>query len=155
MQFIPRTNRSAAVALICAIALSAVALLATVGRASAQSAPSPITVTVPVADVTADGVSLRPKGPMGDLFEESYRPSTPGVIQRQDAVGVGTAQGHGVFVGTVNLKRGQIIYAGSTTDQDDNTYAVLGGTGGYIGAHGVLITKTISRTQVQITIQLS
>ena len=80
--------------------------------------------------------SLAPKGATGDLFEESYEPTGPGPIRRQDLLGVGTYQAHGIFLGTVNLSGGQIVYASSTTDQDNNTYAVLGGTGKYVGARG-------------------
>ena len=74
--------------------------------------------------VSAGGVSLAPKGATGDLFEESDKPTGPGPIRRQDLLGVGTYQAHGIFLGTVNLSGGQIVYAGSTTDQDNNTYAV-------------------------------
>lgn len=144
------------VLLICAALLTTAALLISSSTdANGQQAQSPIIATVPVSAVSAGGVSLAPKGATGDLFEESYEPTGPGPIRRQDLLGVGTYQAHGIFLGTVNLSGGQIVYAGSTTDQDNNTYAVLGGTGKYVGARGELTTKALSRTHVRITIQLS
>ncbi len=151
-----RTGIRATVAAMVVLTIpAAVSLAAAPGGARAQASQDRITVIVPVGDVSAGGASLAPKGQMGDLFEESYRPSSSGAVERQDAIGVGAAGGRGVFLGTVNLKGGQIIYAGSTDDQDDTTYAVLGGTGRYVGSHGLLTTSTINRAHVRITIQLS
>jgi hypothetical protein len=57
-----------------------------------------------------------------------------------------------VFLGTITLTHGEIVYAGSTRDQDNTSYAILGGTGSYQGAQGKVTTHTISRARVQITI---
>jgi hypothetical protein len=133
-----------------AACLTGAAVLAT--TATGQTAGSVIRLTVPVSAVRAHGTDVPPKGPSpGDSFQESYAPANPGQIIRQDAIAVATFD-RGVFLGTITLTDGEIVYAGSTHDQDNTTYAILGGTGSYQAAQGTVTTHTISRSRVQITI---
>src|ERR1700722_3654063 len=111
-----------------------------------------IRFTVPVSAVHAHATKVAPKGMSpGDGFQESYRPTHPGAVIHQDAIAVATFDG-GIFLGTITLKHGELVYAGSTQDQDNTTYAIVGGTRSYQDARGTVTTHTISRTRVQITI---
>jgi hypothetical protein len=137
-----------------AAALAAILAGAAVVTATAtgQPAASVTRLTVPISAVRAHATDVAPKGTSpGDGFEESYAPARPGQIIRQDAIAVATFD-QGVFLGTITLKHGEIVYAGSTRDQDNTTYAILGGTGSYQAAQGTVTTHTISRSRVQITI---
>jgi hypothetical protein len=109
---------------------------------------------VPVSAVRAHATDVAPKGfSPGDGFQESYAPARPSQVIRQDAVAVATFD-QGVFLGTVTLKQGEIVYAAGTRDQDNTSYAILGGTGRYQGAQGTVTTRTVSRSRVQITIAI-
>ncbi len=137
-------------AAVLAACLTAAAVIT--ATATGQPAARVIRLTVPVSAVRTHGTDVAPKGPSpGDGFQESYAPGRPGQVIRQDSIAVATF-GQGVFLGTITLKDGEIVYAGSTRDQDNTTYAILGGTGSYQGAQGTLTTHAISRSRVQITI---
>ncbi len=141
-----KTTRAAALAAV----VAAAAIVTT--TATGQPAARVIRFTVPVSAAHAHGTDVAPKGMSpGDGFQESYAPARPGPVIRQDAIAVATFD-QGVFMGTVTLKSGEIVYAGSTRDQDNTTYAILGGTGSYQAAQGTVTTHTISRSRVQITI---
>jgi len=66
-----------------------------------------------------------------------------------------TAEDVDALLGTVTLKNGQIVYAGTTTDQDDFQYAILGGSGAYSAARGTLTLHTVDRGHVRVTIALA
>lgn len=120
--------------------------------ATGQPAARVIRLTVPTSAVRAHATDLAPKGTSpGDGFQESYVPTRPDQVIRQDAIAVATFD-QGVFLGTIMLTHGEIVYAGSTRDQDNATYAILGGTGSYQAVQGTVTTHTISRSRVRITI---
>ncbi len=124
----------------------------TTAIATGQAGGSVIRLTVPVSAVHAHATKVAPRGMSpGDGFQESYRPTHPGEVIEQDAIAVATFDG-GVFLGTITLEHGEIVYAGSTQDQDNTTYAIVGGTRSYQDVRGTVTTHTISRTRVQITI---
>ncbi|HTU31034.1 MAG TPA: hypothetical protein VMF07_16720 [Solirubrobacteraceae bacterium] len=130
--------------------LTGAAALAT--TATGRPEPQVIQVTVPINAVHAHETDTPPKGPSpGDGFQASYVPARPTEVLREDLVGIGTF-GRGVGLATIQLRHGEIVYAGSTRDQDNTVYAILGGTGIYLGATGSVTTHTISRSQVQLTI---
>lgn len=133
------------------IALLTGAAVAT-ANTSGQPGASVIRLSVPTAAVRAHGTDVAPKGASpGDTFQESYAPARPSKVIRQDAIAVATF-GRGVFLGTITLKDGEIVYGGSADDQDNSAYAILGGTGGYHDAQGTVTTHAISPSRVQITI---
>jgi hypothetical protein len=142
----------AKLALAAALAAGLTAAAVVTATAAGQPAASVIRLTVPVSAVRAHATDVAPKGfSPGDSFQESYTPARPGQVIRQDAVAVATFN-RGVLLGTITLKQGEIVYAGSTHDQDNTSYAILGGTGSYQGAQGTVTTHTTSRSRVQITI---
>ena len=137
-----------------AAALAAVLAIAAVITATATGQPVArvIRLTVPMSAVRAHSTDVAPKGTSpGDGFQESYAPARPDQVIRQDAIAVATFD-QGVFLGTITLKHGEIIYAGSTGDQDNTAYAIIGGSGSYQAAQGTVTTHTISRSRVRITI---
>jgi hypothetical protein len=138
--------------LAAALAACVTAAAVVTTTATGQPAANVIRLTVPVSAVHAHATDVAPKGPSpGDGFQESYTPARPGQVIRQDAIAVATFD-RGVFLGTITLTHGEIVYAGSARDQDNSSYAILGGTGSYQGAQGNVTTHTISRARVQITI---
>jgi hypothetical protein len=136
------------------VALAALVTGAAQLTASAQghAAKTVIRLTVPINAVRAHGTDIAPKGPSaGDGFQESYIATQPGELRRQDAIGIATFQ-RGIFLGTITLNNGQIVYAGSTNNQDNTAYAILGGTGTYQTARGTLTTHPLPHGRLQITI---
>jgi hypothetical protein len=105
-----------------------------------------IHVVVPIDRVTASEGT-------GVSFRESYIPRGKSKVVRQDAFGIGTFKGEGLFLGAITLHGGQIIYGGATTNQDDNVYAILGGTKTYADTRGTVTLHPISSKQVAITIK--
>ena len=135
-----------------AVLLTSAAIIT--ATATGQPGASVIRLTVPISAVRANETDVAPKGESpGDGFQESYTPARPGQVIRQDAIAIGTFD-RGVFLGTITLRQGVIVYGGSTYDQDNTAYAILGGTGTYQGAQGTVTTHAISRTSVQVTITI-
>ncbi|HZS23458.1 MAG TPA: hypothetical protein VFA30_00605 [Gaiellaceae bacterium] len=142
-----RLRRSVAVTTIAVVVLAGAAFAA---QSHAQSsAATRITVVVPIASIRA----ADPSKSVGH-FRESYVPKRPAAILGQTAVGLATFD-RGTLLGTITLRGGQIVYAASTADQDNATYAILGGTGRYVGATGTVATKTLDRAHVRVTITLA
>ncbi len=109
-------------------------------------------LTVSLSSVRFHATHVGSKGlSPGDGFQESWLPNHPGAARRQDAVAIATFQ-QGVFLGTVTFKDGQIVYTGSTNNQDNATYAIIGGTGTDQGARGTLSTHSLPHGRLQITI---
>jgi hypothetical protein len=136
--------------LAAAAAITTAALAAT--SATGRTGATVIRFTVPVSAVRSHGIDVPPKGrSAGDSFQESYVPSAATHVRRQDAIGISTF-GRATFLGTITLKNGQIVYAGTTNNQDDTAYAILGGTGAYGTARGTVTTHTLSQGRVEITI---
>jgi hypothetical protein len=136
--------------LVAAAAITAAALAAT--SATGRTGATVIRFTVPVSAVRSHGIDVPPKGSSaGDGFQESYVLAAAGKLRRQDAIGISTF-GRATFLGTITLKNGQIVYAGTTNNQDDTAYAILGGTGAYETARGTVTTHTLPQGRVEITI---
>ena len=136
---------------IAAVACALVASTAFVHSASGDSNPGTITFVVPVSSVRAQDPS-KTAGP--DYFRETWTPKRAAPVVRQDSVGF-VEFDRGTFLGTVTLARGQIVYGGTTQDQDDFQYAILGGSGSYADARGTLTLHTIDRGHVRVTIALA
>jgi hypothetical protein len=90
----------------------------------------------------------------GDTFQETYHPAAPSSLRRQDASAVATFGKHVEILGTVRLGGGKLVYAGTTTDMDNATYAILGGTGDYTGAGGTVTLASAGPRKVRVTISL-
>jgi hypothetical protein len=136
--------------MLLAATIATAALAAT--SATGHTRATVIRFTVPVGAVRGHGIDVPPKGPSaGDGFQESYVPAVATQLRRQDAIGISTF-GRATFLGTITLKNGQIVYAGTTNNQDNTAYAILGGTGAYRTARGTVTTHTLPHSRVEITI---
>jgi hypothetical protein len=137
-----------------ALAPAVVAVAVAANAASGSTGATIIRFTVPTSAVQAHGSDVAPKGQSpGDGFQESYIPKTAGRLRRQDAVAIGVFRGGGTFLGTLTLSNGQIVYAGTTTNQDDATYAIIGGTGRFATTSGTVTTQSVPGNRVRITIR--
>lgn len=142
--------RKYALATAVALIASATAVIAT--TAPAETGPSVTRLIVPLNYVHFHATSSGSKAiSPGDGFQESWLPPHPATASRQDAVAIATFR-QAVFLGTITLKDGQLVYAGSTNNQDNAVYAVIGGTGIYPGARGTMSTHPLSHARLQITI---
>ncbi|HTR69064.1 MAG TPA: hypothetical protein VMH41_02400 [Mycobacteriales bacterium] len=147
--------RAASVALVASALLAIAAPV--VARGSSPSAEKTTTLrfTVPTAAVKAHATNVGPHAMSpGDGFQESYRPRNTGPLRRQDAIGIAT-YGRGMFLGSISVTGGQILYAGATDNQDHTSYAILGGTGRYARASGTVQLRPISSTRVRITLTVT
>ena len=146
----------AATAVLLATAGSALAHGAASGSATTRAAvPTVLRFRVPVAEVRAHSTDNPPHDvSAGDTFQESYKPRAKSALRHQDSIATATFGGRATFLGTVNLTGGQIVYAGTTTNQDDNVYSILGGTGRYRSAAGTLALHPASRRVETVTITL-
>jgi hypothetical protein len=109
-----------------------------------------ITIVVPLAQVHAQD----PKKPAPPYyFRETWAPNSSQVV-RQDQVGF-VNFGAGTFLGTITRHDGQIVYAATTKDQDNTTYAILGGTRAYATARGTVTLHTLDARHVRVTIRLA
>ena len=138
--------RTAAVLALSALVVAAA--LVGISRASGAEGAKPITFIVPVASVRAQDPATS-----ASYFRESWTPGHDSPVVRQDSVGF-SEFGRGTFLGTVTLTNGQIVYAGTTSDQDDFQYAIIGGTGAYAASRGTLTLRTIDQGHVRVTIAL-
>jgi hypothetical protein len=139
--------------LLVALTLTAgTAALITTTNAAGQTGPSVMRLIVPLSYVHFHATGVGPKGiSPGDGFQESWLPSHPAAASRQDAIAIATFR-QAVFLGTITLNDGQLVYAGSTNNQDNAVYAIIGGTGRYQGARGTMNTHSLPRARLQITI---
>ena len=142
-----RFGRAGTVTMLLVLAVGgAVAGVAAARGSSTQT----ITLVVPLAQVRAQDPQ-KPAPP--SYFRETWAPNSRQVV-RQDSVGF-VNFGAGTFLGTITLRSGQIVYAATTSDQDNTTYAILGGTRTYSSARGTVTLHTIDNGHVGITIRLA
>lgn len=129
---------------------SAAAVITT--NAAGQTGPSVMRLIVPLSYVHFHATSNGSKAiSPGDGFQESWLPPHAATPSRQDAVAIATFR-QAIFLGTITLKDGQLVYAGSTNNQDNATYAIIGGTGHYQGDRGTMSTRSLPQGSLQITI---
>jgi hypothetical protein len=129
-----------------ALTVATAVSLAVAWAAFASTGGHTIRVIVPVGQVLArEGTGVN--------FRSSYIPHGKSAIVRQDSFGIGTFVNEGLFLGAVTLHNGQIVYSGATANQDDFSYAILGGNGAYADARGTVTLHPISKTQVAVTIK--
>lgn len=146
-----RLSRTAATMAVVALALAAA--VAGIARAEPAGGQTRISFVVPIASVKAQDPAMRAGSAAPDYFREAWTPRHSRTVVRQDGVGFLEFR-EGTFLGTVTLERGQIVYAGTTTDQDDFQYAILGGSGVYAAARGTLTLHKVDRAHVRVTISL-
>jgi len=124
---------------------------AVAGIAAARGGSSrTITIIVPLAQVQAHDPT-RPAPPY--YSRETWAPNSSQVV-RQDQVGF-VNFGAGTFLGTITRRDGQIVYAATTKDQDNTTYAILGGSGAYATARGTVTLHALDARHVRVTIRVT
>jgi hypothetical protein len=142
-----------AIAATAAVVIAGTPMIAR-GSSPSHDAIATMRFNVPIAAVRAHGINVGPhRMSPGDSFQESYRPAHATGLRRQDAIGIAT-YGRGMFLGSITVSGGQLIYSGATNNQDDTSYAIVGGTGKYAEAAGTVRLHPISRTRVQITVNV-
>ena len=145
-----RPIRKYVLATAVALIASATAIIAT--TAAAKARPNVIRLIVPLSYVHFHATNSGSKGiSPGDGFQESWLPPHSATASRQDAIAIATFR-QAVFLGTITLTKGQLVYAGSTNNQDNAVYAIIGGTGRYQGARGTMSTRSLAHGRLQITI---
>ncbi len=142
--------------LVPAAVLTALITSAALGTAAAgHTAQTVIHFTVRVSSARFHVTDVPPNGPSaGDSFQESNSPPRAAALRRQDAIGIATFQ-RATVLGTITLKNGQIVYAGTIKNQDNAVYAILGGTGTYNAARGTLTVRALPQGRAEITIRLT
>jgi len=145
-----RTITKYALVIALAATASTAALITT--NAAGQTGPSVMRLIVPLGYVHFHATSNGSKGiSPGDGFQESWLPPHSAGASRQDAVAIATFR-QAIFLGTITLKDGQLVYAGSTNNQDNAVYSIIGGTGRYQGDRGTMSTHPLPHGRLQITI---
>jgi len=89
------------------------------------------------------------------MIETGYT-AHQGALRAYHGAGIEVPGGgpHILEIAAVNLAGGQIVYAASTGNQDDTTYAILGGTGKFVGATGTVAYHALNRQTVRVTIKV-
>ena len=147
-----RLRRTAATITLLLLTLGSATVV--VHSASSNNTSGTITFEVPTASVKAQGPATTAGSAAPDYFREAWTPKHALPVVRQDSVGF-VEFDRGTFLGTITLTHGQIVYAGTTNDQDNFQYAILGGTGAYADARGTLTLRTVDQSHVRVTINLA
>jgi hypothetical protein len=141
--------------LVLALGLALVLLaIATSAGATAGARETVSIYTVNLAKASAHESDAAPKGPsQGDTFQ-----STAVVLdsKRQPAgrvhlSGVGTYRNGGIITGVLQLAAGDVLFQDATTDIDNSTLGITGGTGAYVGASGT-VTSRVAKGSMEATI---
>jgi hypothetical protein len=140
-----RARRARRVAIAGAgLAVAATAVLATGATGVPPEATDTRTYTVDLARAVGNDIDAPPKGPsLGDTFQSHAALLGPGG-SRAGSVhlsGVGTTRSGGILTGVLHVAGGDLVFQNFTIDLDNATYAVVGGTGAFVGAHGTVTTR--------------
>lgn len=86
-------------------------------------------------------------------LSESYSSGDHGAHDIWSLHQIGTeVPGNGAMTtATMRVKGGRIVYVGSTFDMDEATYAIVGGTGRFVGAAGTVALHALDRSTVRVT----
>jgi hypothetical protein len=144
--------------LIPAAVTAAVAGLAVIGTAGAQTTPTTLELVQLERDVNAGFVDNPPRRreTAGDVFtiRGPVRDASGRRAGRAEAVFTQTARRSSFGSATFVLSGGQLVISGIVDGGSSDTLAVVGGTGAYAGATGsVRVTEGRRRTAFSFTLR--
>lgn len=149
----------------CAAALLALAVggggFASASSSGAAAEPQTITlidktVTQQLVDVGAKGFSIGDEFIFTSQFWNLARTHRLGLLHAVCTFDSAAGQGSAHCVGTAHLRGGTLEFAGESANGPVSVFAITGGTGRFIGAHGQVTSRslnsqgTVSRDTIQL-----